>query len=234
MLNPMNQSNQVRHPPASPKIVDKTEILAHLSAFRRDIDRSIHALPGIVSGVSCANVIQISMSLIWHIDGLKAALVDAMLKEGISIGENGNNEPSVPQYNPITVVHKITPTPYERQYEHQNPVDPLITNTREGQHHIYEAIKPVPIGRPIAPAPVVHSNYFYNEHVTNNSRQNANPSQHYSNSYDMRYHGANHHVPSTSHYPGYNHTYPPANNGNSDNGNTSSTPHNVALLTQTN
>ena len=66
------------------RTVNRTEIIEHLTNMRVDIDKSIHALPGILLGVSCASVIQTAMALVWHIDVLKGALVEAMLREGLN------------------------------------------------------------------------------------------------------------------------------------------------------
>jgi hypothetical protein len=217
-------------PYAPSKIVGKNEILAHLTAYRKEVDRAIHSLPGILSGVSCANVIQISMSLIWHIDGLKAALVDALLKEGYHGGNRQNIGPTT-QHNPMTVVHKPNHTTYDRQYEHTVPVTgPITADPRDGQHHIYEAIKPLPMDRPIAPTPVIPSNYGYRENDTHNS-QIANMSRYYSDPYDNQYNGTSgHHTPTAS-YQGYTNVPPPpigSHYHNTDNGMQNATHHNVA------
>ncbi len=62
--------------------VRRSEIIEHLTNFRIEIDRAIHALPGILLGVSCAGVIQASIHLNWHIEHLRGSLIEAMLREG--------------------------------------------------------------------------------------------------------------------------------------------------------
>ena len=75
------------------RTVRRAEIVEHLTDFRMNVDRAIHALPGVLLGVSCAGVIQASMHLTWHIEHLRGSLIEAMLREGynpINNSENGN------------------------------------------------------------------------------------------------------------------------------------------------
>lgn len=66
------------------RTVRRSEIIAHLNNFRVNVDKAIHALPGVILGVSCANVIQASIHLTWLIEQLKGALIEAMLRERIN------------------------------------------------------------------------------------------------------------------------------------------------------
>ena len=89
----------------------------HLNNFRRDIDRYIHAMPGVLLGVSCADVIQVAMSLNWYIDNLKGALIEAMLAEGLSPVRDSDaiSGPLRMHQSPITS------TPIRGQYHQQYP-----------------------------------------------------------------------------------------------------------------
>ena len=59
------------------------EIINHLTNFRVAVDKAIHALPGVLHGVSCTGVIQASMNLTWHIEHLRGTLIEAMLRDGL-------------------------------------------------------------------------------------------------------------------------------------------------------
>ena len=99
--------------------VRRTEIIEHLTNFRCEVDKSIHALPGIMLGVSCASVIQTSMALIWHIDVLKGALIEAMLREGLNPLGDGNvtNETTRPR-QPATTGSRTDYPPLQRANGH--------------------------------------------------------------------------------------------------------------------
>lgn len=89
----------------------------HLNNFRRDIDRYVHAMPGVLLGVSCADVIQVAMSLQWYIDNLKGALIEAMLAEGLSPVRDSDAISGPLRLHPSPV----TSTPIRGQFHQQHP-----------------------------------------------------------------------------------------------------------------
>jgi hypothetical protein len=72
------------------RTVKRHEIIDHLRQFRQDIDGYIYTLPGIIMGIPCTDVINMSLNLTRHIELLKGALIEAMLREGLSPYREGD------------------------------------------------------------------------------------------------------------------------------------------------
>ena len=107
--------------------VRRSEIIQHLTNFRVEVDKAIHALPGILMGVSCAGVIQASIHLNWHIEHLRGNLIEAMLRdgynplgeinEGVLLTPESNNTP----INPIRGPELSRPQRREQVYTQPPP-----------------------------------------------------------------------------------------------------------------
>jgi hypothetical protein len=139
----MTDENPTSNPPTHPigtltHTVRRAEIIEHLTNFRIEVDRAIHALPGILMGVSCAGVIQASIHLNWHIEHLRGNLIETMLREGYNPLRDGtvgmrpsqqiSDEPS--QANPIRGAELSNPLRREQMYTlpHSNLGDHLLAN----------------------------------------------------------------------------------------------------------
>ena len=70
--------------PQLTRTLRRHELVDHLNNFHRDVNRYIHAMPGVIMGVPCTDVIQAAMSLNWYIAQLKANLIEVMFQEGLS------------------------------------------------------------------------------------------------------------------------------------------------------
>ena len=89
--------------PSLNRTVRRSEIINHLTNFRVEVDRAIHALPGVMLGVSFAGIIQAALHLTSHIEHVRGHLVAAMLREGynpLGEGDIRNYPPQSPNATP--------------------------------------------------------------------------------------------------------------------------------------
>ena len=187
------------------RTVKRSEIVEHLTNFRRDVDRYIHALPGILLGVPCAHVIQAAMTLVWHLDQTKAALIDAMVREGLNpVGEgdlavghhrsqsNSNDANRVP-YHAYTghAGHHVFTGHSHVTHAHTVPTTATTPLTTQAvQYHNFETARPQPVGRAAAPTPAARLYLSTGEQVVpDRPVRSVEVSQHYADPYANRYPG---------------------------------------------
>jgi hypothetical protein len=76
----------------------RSEVVGRLNEFRRDIDKCIYALPSAMLGIQFNEVISASVELTKQIDLLRGALIEAMLREGLSV-HSENDCPPLSSWN---------------------------------------------------------------------------------------------------------------------------------------
>jgi hypothetical protein len=90
-----SNSTRRNHMPAH--TIRRTDMIALLTNLRTEVDRAIHNMPGVLLGVSFANVIQSAMHLNWSIEYLKGSLIETMVHERHNPFPDGEERPVRPQ-----------------------------------------------------------------------------------------------------------------------------------------
>ena len=152
--NSQTRDTQISSVGTLDRTVRRSEIVEHLTNFRISVDKAIHALPGVMLGVSCANVIQSSMNLTWHIEHLRGSLIEAMMREGYNPLSSENVVQSTSQLaNGATSTTRGSSVPrsYPREIGH-NPVGPPYSappsghiSTNDHIRHVRHLQVPVPV-----------------------------------------------------------------------------------------
>ena len=78
------KSFDVTQTPVLTRTVRRQDVLTHLNEFRRDIDKYVNALPGVMIGIPFTEVIHMSLNLSRQIEILRGALIEGMLQQGLS------------------------------------------------------------------------------------------------------------------------------------------------------